>query len=59
MNFTNMNIKDFINYIITFDNIDDILDNCKTQSEKGFIFETKSNRKKNIWRSIYTNGFYK
>lgn len=39
MNFTNMNIKNFINYIITFDNIDNILDNCKTQSEKGFIFE--------------------
>ena len=39
MNFTNMNIKDFIEYIITFDNIDDILENCKTQSEKGFIFE--------------------
>ena len=39
MNFTNMNIKDFIDYIITFDNIDDILENCKTQSEKGFIFE--------------------
>ena len=34
-----MNIKDFINYIITFDNIYDILNNCKTQSEKGFIFE--------------------
>jgi hypothetical protein len=39
MNFTNMNIKNFIDYIITFDNIDDILENCKTQSEKGFIFE--------------------
>ena len=39
MNFTNMNIKDFIDYIITFDNIRDILDNCKSQSEKGFIFE--------------------
>jgi hypothetical protein len=39
MNFTNMNIKDFINYIITFDNINDILENYKTQSEKGFIFE--------------------
>ena len=26
-------------YIITFDNVDDILENCKTQSEKGFIFE--------------------
>jgi hypothetical protein len=34
-----MNIKDFIDYIITFDNIDDILENCKTQSDKGFIFE--------------------
>ena len=37
MNFTN--IKSFIDYIITFNNIDDILNNCKTQSEKGFIFE--------------------
>ena len=39
MNFTNMNIKDFIDYIIIFDEVDDILENCKTQSEKGFIFE--------------------
>ena len=39
MNFTNINIKNFIDYIITFDNVDDILENCKTQSEKGFIFE--------------------
>ena len=39
MNFTNMNIKDFIDYIITFDDVNDILENCKTQSEKGFIFE--------------------
>ena len=39
MKFTNMNIRDFIDYIITFNNIDDILENCKTQSEKGFIFE--------------------
>jgi hypothetical protein len=39
MNFTNMNIKNFIDYIITFNNIDDILENCKTQSDKGFIFE--------------------
>ena len=39
INFTNMNIKDFIDYIITFDDVDDILENCKTQSEKGFIFE--------------------
>ncbi len=39
MNFTDMNIKKFIDYIITFDNVEDILENCKTQSEKGFIFE--------------------
>jgi hypothetical protein len=39
MDFTNMNIKNFIDYIITFNNIDNILENCKTQSEKGFIFE--------------------
>src|SRR3990167_3808809 len=39
MNFTDINIKDFIDYIITKNNIDDILENCKTQSEKGFIFE--------------------
>jgi len=36
-NFTT--IKSFINYIITFKNIDDILETCNTQSEKGFIFE--------------------
>jgi len=39
MNFTNMNIKDFIDYIITFDDVDNILETCKTQSETGFIFE--------------------
>jgi hypothetical protein len=39
MNFTNTNIKDFIYYIINFNNIDDIIDTCKTDSEKGFIFE--------------------
>ena len=36
-NFTT--IKSFIDYIITFKNIDDILETCNTQSEKGFIFE--------------------
>ena len=39
INFTKMIIKDFIEYIITFDNIDDILENCKSQSEKGYVFE--------------------
>ena len=39
MSFTNMKINEFIEYIITFDNVDGILDSCTTQSEKGFIFE--------------------
>lgn len=34
-----MNIKNFIEYIITFDNVNDIIDTYKTQSEKGFVFE--------------------
>lgn len=39
MTFSNMNLKDFINLIIEFDNVDNILDICKSQTEKGFIFE--------------------
>ena len=39
MDFTNMLLVDFINYIITFNNIDDILEKCKNQSIKGFVFE--------------------
>ena len=39
MKFTNINVKNFINYIINFDNVDNILSNCSTQSEKGYIFE--------------------
>jgi hypothetical protein len=39
MNFTNMKIKDFIDNIINYDNIDDIFNLCVNQSEKGFIFE--------------------
>jgi hypothetical protein len=35
----NKNIKDFIDNIIQFDNIDDILDEYETQSQKGYIFE--------------------
>jgi hypothetical protein len=34
-----MNIREFIDYIIKYDNIDDILNNFSTQSEKGFIYE--------------------
>ena len=32
-------IRDFITYIITFNNIDDILNIYETQTEKGYIFE--------------------
>jgi len=39
MDYTNMNIKNFIENIITFDNVNDILEIFETQSEKGFIFE--------------------
>ena len=39
MNITNINTEQFINHIINFDNIDDILDVFTTQSEKGFAFE--------------------
>lgn len=34
-----MNIKTFIEFIVNFDNVGDILKTYKTQSEKGFIFE--------------------
>ena len=34
-----MNVHDFIIYITTFNDIDSILDTCKNQSEKGFIYE--------------------
>ncbi len=39
MNFSGINIKNFIEYIINFDSVDDILENCKTQTEKGYIYE--------------------
>ena len=39
MNFSGMMIKDFIDFIINFNNVDEILKLCKKQSEKGFIFE--------------------
>jgi hypothetical protein len=32
-------IKEFIDYIINFDNIQDILNSCQIQSERGLIFE--------------------
>ena len=34
-----MIIKHFINYIITRNSVDDILESYETQSEKGYVFE--------------------
>jgi len=34
-----MTIKNFIKHIVTFNNVDKILDTCKNQPEKGFIYE--------------------
>jgi hypothetical protein len=39
MKYTNMNLLNFIDHIITFNNIDDILNSCKSPSERGFVFE--------------------
>ena len=50
MDFTNRNIIEFIEYIISVDNVDEILDNCKTQSEKGFVFER-------LWDIVIKFGF--
>jgi hypothetical protein len=34
-----MNVGEFITHIITFESVDSILDTCKNQSKKGFIYE--------------------
>ena len=34
-----INIKEFIEYILDFENVNDILDTCELPSNKGFIFE--------------------
>ncbi len=39
MTFSNMSIKNFILFIITKNNVDEILNYCNSYSEKGFIFE--------------------
>ena len=39
MNNSNTNIKSFINDIIKFDNVNDILNQYKSQTDKGFVFE--------------------
>ena len=39
MSFAAMNVEEFNTYITAFENVDSILDTCKNQSEKGFIYE--------------------
>jgi hypothetical protein len=39
MNFSNINIGKFIETIIKYNSVNEILNKCKSQSEKGFIFE--------------------
>ena len=34
-----MNVEEFITHITTYESVDSILDTCKNQSEKGFIYE--------------------
>jgi 16S rRNA G966 N2-methylase RsmD len=45
-----MIVEEFIVYIVRFDNVDDILDICKNQSEKGYIYER-------IWDICIKFGF--
>ena len=35
----NMNVEDFNTHITTFESVDSILDTCRNQSEKGYIYE--------------------
>ena len=46
----NMNVEEFIAHITTFESVDSILDTCKNQSEKGFIYER-------IWDVCIKFGF--
>ena len=50
MDFTDIRLDEFINNIIKCNSIDDILDKCKTQSLKGFVFER-------LWDIIIKFGF--
>ncbi len=50
MKIKNTTLNDFITNIIKFKNVDDILNNCKNQSEKGFVFER-------IWDICIKFGF--
>jgi len=50
MDFVDIRLDEFINNIIKCNSIDDILDKCKTQSIKGFVFER-------LWDIIIKFGF--
>ncbi len=50
MSFSKINIKKFITNITEFDSIDSILDSCKNQSDKGYIYER-------IWDICIKFGF--
>jgi len=50
MDFIDIRLDEFINNIIKCNNIDDILDKCKTQPIKGFVFER-------LWDIIIKFGF--
>lgn len=45
-----MNVVEFIEYIVSFDNIDDILNECRDQSDMGFTYER-------IWDICIKFGF--
>ena len=47
MDFTKMTIDNFINNLIKYNNIDEILNTCETQGNKGNIFDI-INRKSQI-----------
>ena len=58
MNYANMNIKSFINKIITFNNVKQILDTCSDCSNKGFIFERLFDICIKFGFSIFSNDDY-
>ena len=39
MAFVNTNLIDFIDHIINYEHIDDIINQCTSVSEKGFVYE--------------------
>jgi len=52
MTFNNKLIEKFINeYILKYDDIDDILNECKTRSEEGFVYER-------LWDLIFKFGIH-